>query len=612
MPRVSDYQHTLIPFLHLEMMQRFINGGGVELIPLKDPLGNRKPFIDALWRRAKLRVRCRNLAYRTCEEGRFLLYLQPDGRSYRIHVYGQDEYRVDYNAYGDIDAATIIFKYKRRTPGQREKDRWVRLYINKDVVYHHESDSQLRFDDWHPDKPSPTPESPPIPNVFGRVSCVEVLNPGKAGKDLGFSDFAGLESHLADHDLMTASILDNLEFFCRSPLVTNREAQEVEAALFEEGDRIQRGSSLQVNIPTPNEMNSPAWGSGFSAQPNRNPGLGSKRKRIKRVIGGVEKDEDLFEQLGINPVPPDLISYCDRYGDEIRKALGGTSEQGIETATETRIVYGGVEVTAREKREALFTYGLCELFEMAITAEEALYVESLKAGMNPPLGLEPAIDPMTGQSVDRTVTYRVAPVFVPTTRDILDRSIVGRNLQRLGVDVKETLKLSFPDKSEDELDQMVGAGGLPVEYLTDVMGVAREISQLSDPMNPGMPIIDPNTGQPLLYSLIPLITRALNYGEQFGTTDYADPDTLSAEQRAIAGAAVRAALERQLLQSGITDPDGLQRQRDQSALGLSQPLPTAGATVSTSEPTWYERAFPTFTNAGRAIAGFFRGGSGVG
>ena len=48
------------------------------------------------------------------------------------------------------------------------------------------------------------------------------------------------------------------------------------------------------------------------------------------------------------------------------ESLGGVYEGGIETATETSIVYGKVQATAAEKQEALYTLGLCEILEMAL------------------------------------------------------------------------------------------------------------------------------------------------------------------------------------------------------------------------------------------------------
>lgn len=127
--------------------------------------------------------------------------------------------------------------------------------------------------------------------------------------------------------------------------------------------------------------------------------------------------------------------------------MGGILERGIETAAETNAVYGKVIANARRKQKALFTHGLCRIFEMALFVEEMLYQVSQGAQGLPNLG-------------DRTVSYRVAPVFVESTNEVNLRSITARNLMKYnGISAKESLKYVFPGKSDSELDSMVSNGG---------------------------------------------------------------------------------------------------------------------------------------------------------
>lgn len=588
-----DATTSLVKRNHIELMCRFITGGGTEFLPRKDPIGNRKPFVGHLVHANELEVRLRQLVRWMIEDGRFLLYLQPNGRSYRIHSYAKHHYKAERNSDGEIERVTIIYSYKFKIPGARVPvDRWIKLVITDAEIWQVESDHKPTFED---DQDIQIPDVAPIPNVFGFVPCVEVLNPASAGR--GESDFTGLEDQLEAHDTMAAAILDNLEYFSRSPFVTTRDAEEVEEHLFTDESK--------------NNRNSVAYASGFR---RKKDGTLRTRKQLKRVIGGVEEGE-LFEQLRINPLPGDLLVYANEYEGKLRAALGGIAEGNIETATETRILYGGVEVTAREKRESLYTYGICKILEMALTAEEAIWLESSRTARTPEeaIGLQPAFDEFA-KSVTREVGYRTAPVFVPTTKDVQDRSIVGRNLQRLGVDVKETLRQVYPDKNDDELAQMVGAGGLPVEYLNDVMATMQTLLSLMDPLTGG-PIVDPETGLPLAYTMIPLITKSLNYGNQFKQPwTFTDPRTDADERAALAAAATRVALERAFAGTQLNDP-GASRIARQS-VGLSQPLPApdSNVTADPNQPGWWQRNFPTFSAVGSAatsaIAGLFGSGGG--
>jgi hypothetical protein len=165
---------------------------------------------------------------------------------------------------------------------------------------------------------------------------------------------------------------------------------------------------------------------------------------------------------------------------------------------------------------------------MVLLAEEALYISSKgKIGL-----------PFLG---DRTINYRVGAVYQPTTRDVLDRSIVSRNLMRQGVNAKEALKYVFPEKSEQEIAQMVGSGGLPSEYLQDAISILQQIASLFDPAT-GLPLADPRTGVPLTQVVLPFIVNALSYGQQFHTD--AGPqsaDSSAAESGALGAAPARLA-----------------------------------------------------------------------
>ena len=154
-------------------------------------------------------------------------------------------------------------------------------------------------------------------------------------------------------------------------------------------------------------------------------------------------------------------------------------------------MYGRVAATAEKKARALFTYGLCRLFAMMIYTEEDMFKRSfaVAVGLEEPTALLPEdfetpeeyekanekfikayeafvqmrdeqlrakletgdIPPgVTGLIPDGStkVSWRwMGEVFEESTDDILNNSIVVRNLQELGVDSIEALKYLFPSKN---------------------------------------------------------------------------------------------------------------------------------------------------------------------
>jgi hypothetical protein len=548
---------SLVIHSHLMQMLTFIRGGGVEFLPAVDPGGIRKKFLDRLLRENRLALKQRGMALEMCKAGRLLLFLRPSGQSYRIETYKKSQYSAIYDRNGDLETVVVIYSYKIRQLGQSgTRDRWVRMRITAETITYQESDDRPKFE--AEDTGTPTP------NTLGFMPCVEVLNPAPGSEELGQSDFEALRGQIEAHDDLTTAILDNLDFF-----LTSRDPSEVT-------DAIMGGST-----------NDREWSSvnGFRDE-HPNPWKGGQRakrrsRRLKKVVGNLEPGEEIG-QLNINALPPGQIGYADNMERQIREALGGILERGLETATEARLVYGKVEVTAREKREALYTFGVCQILEMAILAEESVFLRS-NGAIGIPMG-----------SPDRTVHYRVAPVFVQTAKDIQDLSIVGRNLGEMGVDAKEVLKFVFPHKNEAEIDRMVGTSGIPFRFLNQTLMAFNQLASVVDPLS-GQPLADPRTGLPLLYSLIPPLIEALNYGQQFDPTTLPDTSRVRAESGAYAAAAIRA-YER-LTGNRAIDSNDLVSGDDRPTDGHDGQFPTPGSTVADSPGS---NPFTNFFNINRS------------
>lgn len=523
---------------HLQQLMTFTRGSEVEFLPRVDPDGSRKAFIDSIVRASKLDLRIDGMTVHMIEDGAFLAYLCPRGLlPAQIFNYPKNDYYVEHDGSGEIVYCTFRYCYKQREPGQRPRDRYARITMTPTTVEKVERDSPIDLFE------QVAPDTPPEANPFGFIPCVEILNPAPGAKNLGHSDFEQFEDELATMEDITNDIIDNIATVCSNPIITTGDAEqlkEVATGGMEDGKN----------------RHSAAYASGFRAA-GANPKRQARRK-LKQFIGDVDP-EDRFEQLRLDALPEGQLQWASSYEKSLREALGGVSGQGLETATEVRTVYGGVFATAARKRAALFKHGLCRLFEMALLAEEQLGLAT-----DGRLGL-----PMMG---DRTVDVRVGSVFAPTTRDLLDKSIVSRNLMRQGVNAKEALKMVFDGKSENELDMLVGSGGLPSEFLQDAIGLLQQLAQTTDPVQ-GTPIADPNTGLPLIYTLIPFIAGAMNYGQQFNSTTaaYGSPSR-TLERVAAANVPLRAQLER-IRASIDTNGGSVVSADDQQSTGENLPEP---------------------------------------
>lgn len=533
-------------------MLTFILGTGVDFVPVVDQDNMRKRRIEEILYHSKIELYLPDWASQMICAGRILLYLRSDGTLYQIHAYPRSDYRLEHGPDGQIVSATIRYSYRRQFEQGPPRTWWVQLRITSQVIARRELEQRPDlYQPWTPDAVQPNP--------FGFVPVVECLNVPPAGGRPGEGDFDRLAGHIEAHEEMVGNILDNIAYFSQSPIVSTREAGEVQEQILNQSSYLERESVAYV--------------SGFTRSGVRDDDESSaaryrrrRRHKLKRFIGGFEPDE-MIQQLNINPVPQDHVVFADQYERQLREALGGILERGIETATESRVVYGKVASTAARKQKALFKYGLCQLLSMALLAEEALFLAS-----GGELGL-----PYLG---DRTIQFRVGAVYQPTTRDTLDRSIVSRNLMRQGVNAKEALKQVFPDKSESEIAQLVSSGGMPTEFLNDAIAAFGQLVNTFDPAT-GLPIQDPRSGVPLYYSIVPLISQALEYGSQFAATSQpVTPASTAAESGALAAAPARVSGIRAAIQS------------NQPAAGYAAPAegPTPGATVSSSVSSFFNPA----------------------
>jgi len=140
-------------------------------------------------------------------------------------------------------------------------------------------------------------------------------------------------------------------------------------------------------------------------------------------------------------------------------------------------------------------------------------------------------------------------VFEESKDDILNSSIVVRNLQELGVDSVEALKYLFPGKTDEERAAMLS--GYPFrmvqqtqQSINQFISLLGSLYQLPHPQTPELPLAsDPNldmTG--FLYRSLEFLRKELSYSGSYKPTDSStEPASLSDADklRASLGRAVR-------------------------------------------------------------------------
>jgi hypothetical protein len=312
--------------------------------------------------------------------------------------------------------------------------------------------------------------------------------------------------------------------------------------------------------------------------------------RVPRLITNIEPT-DRVSYITPNAVSGDQNLYARQYREEIRNALGGVDELGISsgaTAYEIKSLFGRAATTALRKCRGLLTYGLCKLLALMIFHEERIFRESFSAaiGLQPPEApireqinddeayaaaleqheqeyavykqeledrIEQAIeerefpDGVVGliPDGDRRVDWRWrGPVFEESTEDILNQSIVVRNLQELGVNSIEALKHLFPNKTDEERSAMLN--GYPFrmaqatqQSISTFLSLINMMREVPHPQAPDLPLLaDARLDLvPFLYRAFDFLKRELTYAGQYGDSSGSfEPAELNPIERARANA----------------------------------------------------------------------------
>ena len=589
---------TMIVSSHLSQMRTFMLRRGIEFFAEQDSFGKRKDFLAKVCEQNMLDMKLDSIVdYFLCD-GQGLFYFRPNGDSYQLLYFPKESYRAYRDQAGELDSVVLIYSFNvqqsnalasyQNIDGKGGKKKWIQLKVYKDRIEQTISDEKIEFENHTSLNSFKMPgATETLINSLGYIPAVEVFNHMDCtGEANGTGEFDWLSHQIMYHDELVRNIRKNMKFFGNPTLVSSRPKHDI----LESGDE----SSFKPTISSQAGFAAIGRSSSRVSQPFGGASIDGQIK-VPRVIANLEPT-DRVQYMTPDSVSGDQNLYVKQYRSEIRLALGGVDDIDIgtaQTAFEIKSLYGRVAATAEKKARALFTYGLCRLFAMMIYTEEDLFKKSFAAAIGleepiPPLPedfetpeeYEIANDQFTGDYQDyvtarddelratldsgeippgvtglipdgsTTVSWRwMGEVFEESTDDILNNSIVVRNLQELGVDSIEALKYLFPNKTEEERAAMLS--GYPFrmvqqtqQSLNSFIGLLGNLYQLPHPQMPDKPLAsDPQldlTG--FLYRSLEFLRKELSYSGRYKPDSAGfSPDVLSdADQlRASRGTPIR-------------------------------------------------------------------------
>jgi hypothetical protein len=583
---------TMVVGSHLAQMKMFGIRQGVEFFPGQDNFGNqRKDFLDRVIKYNQIDIRLDSIwEYFLCD-GKGLFYIRPTKKNYRLYYFREHEYRTFYDIDGELEEVIIIYSYKVRngygfgdsinvqsvtgaaTLGDRGSKRYIRLSIKRKTIEETHSEGEMSFEMPNYAVPGKTKT---FKNTLGFIPCVEIFNNPKGFSTEGTGEFDSMASHIVIHDDMVRTMRKNVQFFGNPTLLSSRPKTDlIEAG----GDAVVQRPSIAANSGFTG-LNSLSR-STFKSDPI-NRGVDGQI-RVPRVIANLEPN-DRVGYIVPDAITGDQNAFAKQYREEIRTALGGVDELGISagiTATEYKSLFGRVAATSRKKATAIYTYGICRCLELILFQEEKLFRESLAAIA----GFEKPIEPISGATEEELNAYEEAmdmfndqvkrlmmacvetkmippgviglipdgdvtvlwrwtgPVYDDTTQDILNSSIVVRNLQELGVDSIEALKYLFPAKTDEERAEMLS--GFPFRMVGELQNAYSQFARLvggmmqtPHPQSPDLPMAaDPRLDlTPYLYRTLEALQKEMSYAGRYRPIDPTDePSTYSSSSQQLRG-----------------------------------------------------------------------------
>ncbi len=590
---------SMIVSSHLAQMRMFMLRKGLEFYAEQDSFGYRKEFLKRVVDHNMLEMKLDSIVdYFLCD-GQGLFYFRPSGDDYQLLFFPKENYRAYRDQNGDLENIVLIYTFNvqeanlldtyARSDGKGGKKKYIRLKVFRDRIEQTISNEKLEFEnDMGAQINNMAGQTETLTNSLGFIPAVEVFNHMDCtGEATGNGEFDWLANQILYHDELVRNVRKNLKFFGNPTLLSSRPKHDI----IESGDE----GSFRPTISSQAGFAAIGRSSTRVSEPFGGASALDGQIKVPRVIANLEPT-DRVNYLTPDSVSGDQNMYIKQYRSEIRLALGGVDDIDINTAStayEMKSLYGRCAATAEKKAKALFTYGLCQLFGLMIQHEEKMFKESFAIA----IGLKKPIVPLQEefedpkefaaaqekymaamqkftqkreQEIRATLDSGVMPpgvtglvpdgstkvdwrwmgdIFEDDAQDILNNSIVVRNLQELGVDSIEALKYLFPSKTDEERAAMLS--GYPFrmvqqtqQSLNSFIGLLGQLYQLPHPQTPELPLAsDPNldiTG--FLYRSLDFLRKELSYSGKYNpdSSDERPPSLNPAdERRAASGQPVR-------------------------------------------------------------------------
>jgi hypothetical protein len=599
---------TTVVIGHLAQMRMFMLRQGLEFYPRQDTFGFRKQFLSDLIESNEIDMRLEGIIDDFLIDGKGLFYFRPVGDSYRVLWFSRDNYRAYYDPGGNLEEIDLIYEFETRQttygvpggPNQGSK-KYVRLRVRRDTIQETISDQKPTFEVSAIATGAMEGRSRTVVNTLGFIPAIEAFNNMESTGANATGEFDWLSEHIVAHNEMVRNIRDNITFYGNPTLVSSRPKQD----LVESGGE----APMRPTIASQAGFGSPEFPSTRTSSPT---GFGRGRDgslRVPRIIANLEAT-DRVAYITPDAVSGDQNLYARQYREEIRSALGGVDELGVSsgaTAYEIKSLFGRAATTASRKCRGLLTYGLCKLLALIVFHEEKIFRESfaIAAGIQKPAApiqeqfaseeefleavqifqdlltqydgaveegirtavqnqeLPPGVVGLIPDG-DRRVEWRwKGPVFEDSTEDILNSSIVVRNLQELGVNSVEALRYLFPDKTDEERSSMLNGYPFRMVQATQqsigtFLSLVANMREIPHPQAPDLPLLaDPKLDlTPYIYRALDFLKQELTYAGQYDDGSAgSDPAVLDAIElgRRDAGLPILAGPKRP---SFIPDPGG--------------------------------------------------------
>lgn len=412
---IRDYT-TLIPELHLQQIGLFLFKKGIEIFSLhKDEVLS--SFLKAMWKYNKMALYLNDIWRTGAISGEVLLYIKPVDNKYRILYYSADQFDPEYDSNFDLLSVTISSDTSDFVP----QTEIVKIGKDKIEVWYNSSID--------------VPADVVMDNPYGFLPCVLIQNNPVIGTR-SEGEFDRFEKILQAHNYNVEQLNSNLEFF-GSPIFysTRSKSEMIEAGMIDE----------RYSVSSEGGYRSPV-------------GVRTQKIKARRIFAGLEENERLgFETP--TAVDSSMVEYVENSGEELRMAMGGVPDLSIISSTASlfdyQYRYSQAYVTASRKALAYIEHGIVQAFE----------VMRLMANFD---GVIP--------SSDNEIKWRhLGEVFPDTVNNTLTKSIVSRNLLRLGVGLEGSIRHIFPDKTDEEIRELL-RGGFAYELVDGVATIASKLS----------------------------------------------------------------------------------------------------------------------------------------